>query len=526
MSVMGIDLSTQSCTVEVRAEDDFRVIGTARSPLPATHPPVSEQRAEDWWSALTQCMRILAGDGADLRDIRAVSVSGQCHGLVALDGAGRVIRPVKLWNDTTGTPQIERLLERFGTEYWITRTGSYPTAAFTIGKLAWLIEHEPDTIRRIRHILLPHDYITWRLTGEYVTDRSEASGTGYFNSETNTYDWQLLRDCFGEELEDLRQLSGLSGLDGTDGLDGLDGPEPHDALQDMLPRVEAPEHVAGLLTAEAAEALGLSAGIPVGVGGGDQHMSAVGLGIVPGDVVLSMGTSGVVFTTWQQPIHDLSGWVNGVADAAGGWLPLVCVLNCTKVTNWMATLLGVSVQELDRMALSGDDARMPVMAAYLDGERSPSLPNAQAALAGIGNEVRREDMARAAFAGVACGMMRGLDALEHCGVELDGTLIMCGGGAHSLTYRQLFADYTGKPALIVDAEEATARGACVQAWHLLHGTESGRGSLRGTARKLRPAVTGETAPRADAPRWADVKERYLRVAGFAAGYAGYGKKGA
>lgn len=188
MSIMGIDLSTQSCTVEVRSEDGFAVLATARRPLPSTRPPVSEQDVRDWWDALVACMGDLASAGASLDGVRAVSVSGQCHGLVPLDASGRAIRPVKLWNDTTGSPQMEQLLERFGPSYWIEHTGSRPTAAFTIAKLAWLAEHEPNTIARIRHILLPHDYMTYRLTGEFVTDRSEASGTGWFDSVGNDYD--------------------------------------------------------------------------------------------------------------------------------------------------------------------------------------------------------------------------------------------------------------------------------------------------------------------------------------------------
>lgn len=484
MNVMGIDVSTQSCTVEVRSEDGFALVSRARRALPATHPPVSEQSVEDWWTALKGCMADLTESGLNLVSIEAISVSGQCHGLVALDGHGQAIRPVKLWNDTTADSQIQRLIGRFGREYWIQKTGSCPTSAFTIAKLAWLIEHEPATVQRIRHILLPHDYITYLLTGEYVTDRSEASGTGYFDSTRNEYDYELLYRCFDDTVDFIGKL----------------------------PYVGHPEEQAGTLTKRAAEELGLSVGIPVGVGGGDQHMAAVGLGVEPGDIVASMGTSGVVFTTWDSPIHDLSGWVNGVADAEGGWLPLVCVLNCTKVTNWMASMLGVSVQELDAIAYQGDDLHTPMMAAYLDGERSPSLPGAKACIMGIDNETSREDLARMAFAGVVCGMMRGIDALRHCGIELDGRFIMCGGGARSMTYRQLFADYTGKTVTTVDADEATARGACVQAWNLLnHGDD-----LRKTASMLRPVMAEAVEPRASDPQWPHIKEQYLRVAGFAA----------
>ncbi|MGI6879546.1 xylulokinase [Microbacterium sp. gxy059] len=481
--VLGVDLSTQACTAEVRDAASFAVVGTAREPLAPTAPPVSEQRAGDWWEALRRCTASLRAQGVELGDIAAVSVAGQCHGLVPLDGAGEAIRPVKLWNDTTSSPQTSRLLDRVGREEFARRVGSVPTAAFTIGKLAWLLEEEPETIARLARVVLPHDYLTYRLTGEFATDRSEASGTGYFDAVRMRYDHDLLRECFGSAL----------------------------AWEGLFPEVRGPSETAGQVTRDAAEALGLRSGIPVAVGGGDQHVAALGLGIRERDVAFSLGTSGVVFASSARPVMDPSGWVDGVANAVGGWLPLVCTLNATKVTDWMARLLGVDVVGLGELALSAGAGSGPILAAYLDGERSPSLPDARALLCGIVGADTRETVARAAFQGVLMGLMRGRDAIADCGVPVDGRVIAVGGGARSAAYTQLLADLIGGVVSVIDEPEATARGACVQALAVLE-----RRDVAETGRLLAPAVEIAAAPRVDRAQWEGLRAGYERACRAAA----------
>lgn len=495
-TVLGIDLSTQSCTVEVRDAASFEVMARARVPLAPTSPPCSEQDAASWWAALCQACASLRLQ-VDLSDVAAVAASGQCHGLVALDEWGSPIRPVKLWNDTTSAPQIERLITRYGARWWARRCGSVPTAAFTIGKIAWLAENEPENFYATRHILLPHDYVTFRLTGSYVTDRSEASGTGYFDSVANEYDWEMLSELFGDTVN----------------------------WVEALPRVGSPDGVAGVVIPDAAADLGIPIGIPVTVGGGDQHMSALGLGIDDGDVVISLGTSGVVYTSSKVPIT--TGTVDGVANVTGGWLPLICTLNSTKVTDWAASILGVDVHGLDELASKAwGSRRVPIFAAYLDGERSPAYPGVTGVIAGLTTAVTREEFAMAAFLGVACGLVRGLEEIVDAGVPVDGRYIAVGGGAHSEIYTNVLAELIGRPIELIDEPEATARGACVQALACVTGE-----GVVSAGKRLRPRASRMTTPyeqTSGSPEdrnggassltgiWQSVKGDYLRVCDFAA----------
>ncbi|WP_231367351.1 xylulokinase [Schaalia sp. ZJ405] len=481
-SVLGIDLSTQSCTLEVRSVDDFSVVARSRIPLASTHPPVSEHNAEDWWRALAQGVRQLA-ESTDLSAIVALSVSGQCHGLVPLDVNGFPIRPVKLWNDTSTTPYLERLFDRVSRKEWAERVGSVPTAAFTVSKLAWFIAEEPDNFAKTVQIVLPHDYITYRLTGRYCTDRSEASGTGYFDSVSNSYDYELLAQCFG----DLRSWT------------------------DLFPEVLGPSEIAGYVTDEAAEILGITSGIPVAVGGGDQHVAALGLGMTEGDVVFSLGTSGVVITMSDRPVSDPSGQVNGVANVTGGWLPLVCTLNATKVSDWAARLLNVSVQELDQLALDANTGEIgPVFATYLDGERSPSLPLSVGVLAGLKGESTREDVALSVFRGVLAGLLRGLDSIEAHGVDIGGRVMAIGGGARSAAYIQFLADLLNRPVSVINEPEATARGACIQALAVYRHQD-----VSTIAIQFPPTISRTIQPRSGELRWEELKSVYLPVAAFA-----------
>lgn len=433
--VAGVDSSTQSCKVELRRLSDGALVGSGSAAHPPASPPASEQAPESWWHALIQAFTAaMHSAGAGPNDVESISVAAQCHGLVVLDERDNVIRPAKLWNDTTSTPELLELRSQIGDETLIRRTGSLPTAAFTLSKVAWLARHEPNHFERVRRMLLPHDYLTFRLTNRAVTDRSEASGTAYFDAATNSY--------LTEHLDLIAKADWLP----------------------MLPTVLGPQDVAGEVTTDALRQLGLRGTVLVGAGGGDQHAAALGLGMNPGDVMYSFGTSGVVMTVTENPVYDLDGFVDGVADMTNGYVPLVSTLNAAKVTDAFARLLGVSHQDLSQLALAAEtDASMPVLAAYLDGERKPNRPGARGLLSGITTDTTREQLARAAYQGVIFGLYAGQEHLERAGVHIDGRVIAVGGGARSAAYPQLLSDTVQRPVLQADAAEATARGAAVQA---------------------------------------------------------------
>ena len=428
--VAGIDSSTQSTKIELRERNGGRVVAVGRASHPPTTPPVSEQDPDAWWSALVgACGQV----GDHLADVAAVSVAGQQHGMVLVDAAGLVIRPAKLWNDTESAPEAARLVERLGPDGWAEACGSVPVAAFTVSKLAWMAAHEPEALARVHRVMLPHDWLTWRLAGAHVTDRGDASGTGWFDPSAG---------CYRPEL--------LALVDGRD-----------DWLE-RLPNLLGPTDTAGVVTAEAAAATGLPAGIPVGPGTGDNMAAALGLGLAPGDVALSLGTSGTVYARSSTPTADPSGQVAGFADAAGGFLPLVCTLNATKVTDAVRGWLGLDHDAFAAAALAAPPDG-PVLVPWFDGERTPNLPDAAGWLVGLRTDTSREQLARAAHEGVVCGLLEGLDALAEAGARADGTLHLIGGGAHSAAYRQLVADLHGAPITVPDDDETVATGACVQA---------------------------------------------------------------
>jgi len=263
--VIGVDSSTQSTKVEIRRADDGALIASASAPHPPTTPPRSEQDPESWWSALIAAISE-AGRHAPLADVAAISIAAQQQGLVALDGGGQVIRPAKLWNDTESASEIAAMVERVGPVRFAESCGSVPTASFVLAKLAWLKHREPRNFQRLAHALLPHDWITWRLSGNFVTDRGDASGTAYWSPREGAYRYDLLA-----MIDDSRNWSA------------------------MVPKVLGPAEPAGTITREAARALGLKDNVIVGPGTGDNMAGALGIGLRPRDVAISLGTSGTVY---------------------------------------------------------------------------------------------------------------------------------------------------------------------------------------------------------------------------------------
>jgi xylulokinase len=418
--VVGVDSSTSACKVQVRDADNGTLVASGRAPHPAATPPRSEQDPSAWWRALSSLLEEHAAD------VAALSVAAQQHGMVVLDSDHSVLRPAKLWNDTESAPQAERLVDELGPESWATLSGSVPVPSFTITKLAWLREHEPDVFDRVRHVVLPHDWLTFQLTGELVTDRGDASGTGYWSPATGEYSVAAL------------ELVGL---------------EPGCA-----PAVLGPTTPAGRWR-----------NTLIGPGTGDNMAAALGLGLTAGDVAISIGTSGTVFAVSERAVADPTGVVAGFADATGRFLPLVCTLNATKVTDTAARLLGVSLAGLDQQALACEaGARGVVMVPYLDGERTPNRPSATGSLFGMRSDTEPQQIARAAFEAVVCNLLEALDGLGRVGVPtMSGRLVFVGGGSRSAAYQRVLADLSQRPVLVPALDEHVALGACVQAAAIL-----------------------------------------------------------
>lgn len=470
--VLGIDSSTQSVKVEARRLDTGGLVASGTARHPSTTPPVSEQDPRSWWDALVAATH----DLGDVRgDVVAISVAGQQHGCVLLDDAGEPVRPAKLWNDTTSAPEAAALVERFGADDWAHRTGSVPVASFTITKLAWIAAHEPDTLRRATRLMLPHDYLTWRLTGEHVTDRGDASGSGWFDPTTGRTVDEFLTAASGD----------WSGA---------------------VPTVLGPDEPAGRITVAAATELGVPDGVIVGPGSGDNMGAAMGLGLRSGDVAVSLGTSGVVFAVSSTPTHDVSGAVAGFASATGSYLPLVCTLNATKVTDTVARWLGTDPRGLADLALRAtNDPGDVLLVPYFDGERTPNLPDATGTLHGLTNRTSREQLALAAHDGVLCGVLHGVEAIRAVGATVDGRTFLIGGGARSAAYRQRCADLLGRPVVVPTTDETVAAGAAAQAAAIVGGD-----GVDDVAERWGLGAGHEIGPRLDAT---ERRERYATISG-------------
>ncbi|RWZ67898.1 xylulose kinase [Labedella populi] len=428
MLVAGIDSSTQSCKVVIRDAESGALVREGR----ASHPDGTAVDPAAWWTALREA---IAGAGG-FDDVDAVSVGGQQHGMVALDSEGRVIRDALLWNDTRSAGAARDLIAEFGAEELVARSGLVPVASFTITKLRWLRDAEPDNAARVAAVALPHDWLSWRLRGygpageselgpvleELATDRSDASGTGYWSSTTGEYDRELLVAALG-----------------------------HDAI---LPRVLGPADSAGRT----------SAGALVGSGAGDNAGAALGLSAGPGDVVVSIGTSGTVFSVSEEPTTDSSGTVAGFADATGRFLPLSATLNAARVIDTVAAVLGVDFDELATIALEAEPgAGGLVLQPYFDGERTPDLPDATATLFGMTRATfTRPGLARAAIEGMLCGLADGLDAHRALGVQASRVLLI-GGAAMNPAVREIASTIFDVPVTVPAPGEYVANGAARQA---------------------------------------------------------------
>jgi len=454
--VAGIDSSTQSCKVVVRDAETGKLVRQGR----AAHPDGTEVHPDAWWAALQEAIAEAGG----LDDVAAASVAGQQHGMVVLDENGEVVRPALLWNDTRSAGAAADLIaELGGGEKWAEAVGIVPVASFTLTKLRWLARNEPANAARVAAVCLPHDWLTWKLSGStdiatIKTDRSDASGTLYWSAKTNQYRPDLLELGFGRLIE--------------------------------TPGVLGPTGVAGHLPN----------GAPLGPGAGDNAAAAFGTGAGPGDVVVSIGTSGTVFVSSDVSPDDPSGTVAGFADVTGRFLPIVVTLNAARVLDAAGKLLGVDHDQLSRLALTAPaGADGLVLIPYLEGERTPNLPDATGAIHGL--TLKTSDpahLARAAVEGMLCALADGLDALIEHGATAN-RIVLVGGGARSEAVRRVAPELFGLPVLVPPPGEYVADGAARQAaWVALGGDEP-------------PAWSAEPPAEYDAVAVPEIRQQYQRA---------------
>ncbi|MDT5221450.1 MAG: xylulokinase [Mycobacterium sp.] len=426
--VAGIDSSTQSCKVLVCDADTGEVLREGR----AKHPGGTEIDPATWESAARRAIAAAGGLG----DVDAIAVGAQQHGMVCLDKSGRAVRPALLWNDVRSAGAASGLIDELGGAHaWAQAVGLVPLAAITVSKLRWLADNEPQHAERTAAVCLPHDWLTWRLRGPDIpdiealtTDRSDASGTGYYDTAGGQYRFDLL------EL-------------------AMRGRRPE------LPTVLGP--------AEATQS-----GTKVfGAGLGDNAAAALGLGADEGDVIVSIGTSGVVAAVAADPVRDDQGFVAGFADGTGRYLPLVCTLNAARVLDAAAAMLRVDHEELSHLALSAPPGSEGlVLVPYLEGERTPNRPNATGALHGLRvSNATPANLARAAVEGLLCALADGLAHLTTHGVVARRVLLI-GGGARSQALREIAPTVFGVPVLVPTPAEYVALGAARQATWALRGS--------------------------------------------------------
>ncbi len=466
--VAGVDTSTQSCKVRVTdaATGALVRIGTAH------HPNGTSINPDHWWTAFTQAAKEAGG----LNDVAALGVGGQQHGMVLLDDHGRVIRDALLWNDIRSAPQADQLIDVLGRKAagedadqktvheegisaWVHAVGTSLISSITITKVAWTAQNEPDNARKIAAICLPHDWLTWRIAGfgpcesaeegrealsHLVTDRSDASGTGYFDPVRNEYRRDLLQLALGQTA---------------------------DADDIILPRVLGPHEQAGTAAPSIAGA-NVEGGCLLSPGGGDNATASFGLSMVPGDVSVSLGTSGVAAAISDTEAYDETGAINGFADLTGRFVPLACTINASRILDAGCHLLGVGYDELADLAFSAPaGAEGVTLIPFFDGERTPNRPTAQGRLEGMTlANTTRANVARAFVEALLCSQRDGLEDLRRLGVPIH-RLLLIGGGAKSPAVRELGPSIWGMDIQVPATDEYVAIGAARQAAWVLSGEE-------------------------------------------------------
>ncbi|MEE8399209.1 MAG: xylulokinase [Desulfobacterales bacterium] len=487
---IGIDSGTQGTKAVVLSRENGKILSTAYAPHSLIENNAGRREQEPaWWiaacrSAISQC---LEATDVSRKQVRAIGVSGQQHGMVPLDKEGNVIRPAKLWCDTETGPQSEAITRRIGgPENAIEMMGNAVAVGFTASKILWMKENEPDNYARLTTVLLPHDYINYWLTGERKTEYGDASGTAYFDIRNRSWSEPVL-----QAIDDSGKLA---------------------ACLPELIRSEAP---VGTLLPEIADEFGFRPDVIVSSGGGDNMIAAIGTGNVsPGVVTASLGTSGTIYACTDQPVIDPNGELAAFCSSTGSWLPLVCTMNVTVSTELTRALLGMDVPAMNLCASAAPVGAEGIMLLpYFNGERTPALPNATASLFGLSSvNWSRENLCRAAMEGPTLGLRYGLDVLKRQGIAPE-QIRLVGGGSQSGLWREIVADIFDCPVVCPEISEAGALGGAIQAlWCFAHEKEGGASLDNITGEFVILDASTRVEPQQDrVSQYAEIYQRYLQL---------------
>jgi len=436
----GIDVGTQGVKCIIADSHSGKIVAQSHANYDMISGPNGkrEQDPKIWVSAVGECLDIVFGDSCvDRKNILGIGVSGQQHGFVALDNNFDVIRPAKLWCDTESIKEAEYIINEIGGEKKLVEiTGNTLPVGFTASKVLWMKIHEPDNYKKLKKILLPHDYISYWLTGNFCTDMGDASGTGYFSIKSRSWANEILRII-----------------------------DPHQDLSEFLPKILRFDEVFGHLRSDLVSRFGLESVPIVSSGGGDNMMAAIGTGnIVPGIVTMSLGTSGTIFTYSNEPIFDQNGDFAAFCSSNGGWLPLICTMNVTVTTEKIRNILGISLDELNNEAEKATIGSEGIrIIPYFNGERTPNRPDATCTMYGITSaNFSKTNLCRAAIEGASLSLKYGLSSLLKKNIEYK-SIILVGGGSKSKVWRQIIADMFGCKVYSLLCHEAACLGCIIQA---------------------------------------------------------------
>ena len=434
-TVAGIDLGTQSMKVVIYDYEKKEIIEKASCPMDLiSEADGTREQTTEWFDkGLEVCFGKLSAENK--KTIEAIGVSGQQHGFVPLDKDGKPLYNIKLWCDTSTTAECAYITKKAGGDAKVVKLlGNLMLPGFTAPKILWLKNNKPEAFAKLAYIMLPHDYLNWKLTGEYVMEYGDSSGTALFDSKNR---------CWSKKICDIIDPS----------------------LMGKLPKLIEAHEAAGKVSAAAAAAYGIPEGIPVSAGGGDNMMGAVGTGTVAdGFLTMSMGTSGTLYGYSDKPIADPANGLSGFCSSTGGWSPLLCTMNCTVATEFVRGLFELDVKDLDKIAAEAPcGSEGVIVVPFFNGERTPNLPNGRASITGMtAANTNRANIARASLESAVFAMRGGLDAFRKLGFQ-PKEIRLIGGGSKSPLWRQIAADIMNLPIRVPALDEAAALGGAVQA---------------------------------------------------------------